>query len=316
MASPNLVRNYKTLSPDSPSILQPLESFHQFPKLPNELRDIIWNYALTPQLVKLREVFVDIPRAAETVHKAVTFIKTSKNHALLCTCQASHAVAPKKYGQYKMTTLEPRRPSKEEIQAAQELASTIYFAPLVDTMYLPRFHDIFNLVSAVDITEKNFEGPPQSLSQIRSLALGGRNPSPLKHNNSTTPFDCSEANFDDDDSVRGVMLAKELFDLQNLEEVIIVTPPANGLASPRNDDSLDFTGGAIIDPKVYNKCIKWMQVELQKELNKKFKHEQHCEICNHHNSSRNLPIRSAWWKDPKVTPMSREEFRARFGQDP
>lgn len=117
----------------SPTVRQPLESFHLFTSLAPELRLKIWSFACTPRVLPIRHLSSTTAtltfhsRTNRTSNTITRFSTTSPPPALLSVCAEARAQALRIYT---LTFATPTSPG------------TIYFCPGLDTLYFPRYREM------------------------------------------------------------------------------------------------------------------------------------------------------------------------------
>lgn len=303
------------------AIYEPPITFHKFTELPNELKDIIWRFALTPQLVRFQfEDSVTVQRDMWAV--ANELIKTNPNDAILSVCRASRDIAMKEYLRYTLTTMTGAHPP-HSYEATCYPPVPFFFRPWLDTIYVPRVHEFVELVAHTNIIEDGYEDPPKALESIRSLALGGvvekawylHRTAPLTL---TGRGDIHLDPFMDGGSQK---FWHQMSKFPSLEELIIVVAPIYYLT--REAESIDmkyfeeiFEIVICSDPIECGERVKDFQQEVEKNLARGlrvmikrlgdpndplFRHLKHQSF-------------SDWWRNPKVTMMTESEFRARFNR--
>lgn len=303
---------------------EPEVTFHKFAELPNELKDIIWSLALTPQLVKFQYTDSVIWRW-DMAAVANELTKSSPNDAIFSVCRASRDVAMREYLKYTLTTAARAEPPHSEQDSSWPPVS-FFSRPVFDTFYVPRVHEFIELVTHTNIVVESYQGSPKGLECIRSLALGGMVEKAWYLHSTTraTPITRegrAEIHLDQFMDGGSVRFWREMAKFPNLEELIIVVPPTDVLnRAAENIDLKYFAENFEIvicsDPTECNKRVEEFQKEVDRNLAATIR-----VLIERRDDPRveTFPLLhhqrfSEWWRRPTATFMSESEFDARFNQ--
>lgn len=317
MATPN-----NDEMPRAPSVPadSTLREFHLFPKLPTELKDMIFKHALFPQLIKV-DMEPGMVWSNADEHCSRTVMPTSANgRPLLSACRHSRAIALEHYGDDYVFV---NRCAELDISTAR-MSPPTRFRPQSDTLYfadmMPFCHlgwdGAFGLASRGISSIARQVCQYGGLNDIRSVVIGGLMERAFLRDDVIfmTPRECSGAS----------NIADQLASLPNLEEVIVVSPTIQQLCDRASKIKNEWDLGIVLSEDVLKTLNNVTRVKerLQRAMN--------LMGCMLHDTERHWPERPAgpqfrlsktygrpiavsdWWKNPIVTWLTESELKARF----
>ncbi|KAE8448788.1 hypothetical protein EG329_008790 [Mollisiaceae sp. DMI_Dod_QoI] len=311
------------------STYHPLQTFHPFSRLPNELQDIIWEFAIIPRIIRFE--LADPPDIISDTTPPVGQHEIRSNpEVLLSVCHASHAAAVRVSGGVSTfikigsrTALIPD-PDPEPRQSPL----LFHFVPKCDTIYLPDIMAYQDFIENGCIEKKEHGGLITGLAAVRSLALGG-----LLHRfwYSHESIDYGQYSNNDptlkleDDifvaleqlpRISSISLLYALSKFPRLEELVFVLPPAAQWTEIDNEyhyPLLDFV--TCTDPAQCEERVKKFPKEVERLMSRSKYVKKLLQGINwswHVASRVQVGIVSEWWQKPRVSMMTEEEFNARF----
>ncbi|CZR65422.1 uncharacterized protein PAC_15322 [Phialocephala subalpina] len=227
-------------------------TFHKFAELPNELKDIIWNFALAPQIVTFEwTISPTIFSPIRNWHGSSIFVKRSRNDVILSVCHASRTVALKEYYTYNLISMSKYSP---KAGATPQPPFPFLFQPLQDTWYIPQAYEIREFTFNVNVVE----GVLETAS--------------YHHHSGTAPYTPAarrDIRLDQDANWGMACLRVDLATFPNLDELIIVVPSTQHLAmAVEKKQKLPGQFEAIIcpDPVQFAERVEEFKGELEKSI--------------------------------------------------
>jgi len=266
--------------------------FPQFAKLPQELQIKIWEFAiLLPRLIKLESTGDMIQNRAY-----YRVINTNGTYPLLLTSFLSRQTALKgtgnfySIGYYKpwdSFTLQP--------------AYSIHFDSERDTICVPNLSTLINFASWYNICPHNQLNTRARVTAVKSLAIGGV----------VLPAKTPKIPNIDLGALRwtgaGPSFFISILRYTGLEELIFIEPTMEG--------GMFHNRSAAAEAKYkqeVQKSLTYMAWVLKANIQDSVSRN---EGVDRRTFGSLVPIvLSDWWANPKITAMSKEEVRARFGQ--
>ncbi|KUJ13514.1 uncharacterized protein LY89DRAFT_672722 [Mollisia scopiformis] len=293
--------------------LSVLQGFPFFARLPNEIKDMIWHFALFPQLIR-----IDLEGGNTAVWEH------PKWNSRTVSTKSLNSPLSKMYGDHYMFVMNVGYSSK----GGPRVTPSFAFRPQHDTLYYPELLTQYHVFwggafvkqqeyQQLDIRDSNRR---LFLSEIQSIAIGGV----------VQRFEAENVPITDHSSFYRVHYKKGwalgldriISGFPCLEELIIVSPTIEQLsasASALKEASKGRHGQFLsTDPaecqRLIEEQIKLFESYLNAEGKKLFERQMNHSYLEPREPSH--PKISEWWKDPVVKWMTELELKARFGLKP
>lgn len=111
-------------------------TFHPFPRLPKELKDMIWKASGRTQRVAFCLADQKVTLGPWANHKANKVVKTSRDDPRLSVCRASRALTLEENKKYELAIIAPAYEALERPYTSCDILD-FWYQPDRDTVYLP-----------------------------------------------------------------------------------------------------------------------------------------------------------------------------------
>ncbi|KUJ13515.1 uncharacterized protein LY89DRAFT_737494 [Mollisia scopiformis] len=299
-----------------------LQEFHLFPKLPNELRDMIWQHALLPRLIQVEPLYLEPINQRHYENTKHILVPKCVNNGLDQVCRDSRAQAQRNAG--KPYIFASRHDSADS--STTQISRPFSFNPQRDVIYYPDSTGLWLTAWSGDLGEEDAKDTQAieyaDLTGVQILAVGSL---------------LERANFEEDQAydiersishnnypvdVGSTFLHSLVAWFPKIKELILVSPTVEDLASQASTLKASTSGnlGTHLSEDIH-KCREKIAVHLLACKESLKREMESIRKLQSHPRDRYLKLDyfetlSDWWQDPTPTWLTEAEFEARFGLEP
>lgn len=310
---------------NTPTTGTTLKEFHLFPNLPPELRELVFKFALFPQLIRVDIEGGNMTWKNNLENQRRTLDSRSLNCPLTSVCRESRYVAAK--GAKGMGEDYVFITGASSDSEPARISQSFMFRPKLDTLFFPDMLPFVHLTwngAVLPTAEASVNALPRTYiahANIHSIVMGG-----IFERIESAPLHIGNLSFSQFPRHGSNIILGLIAHLPNLQELVLVSPSLQQLHNQapelQKDESMKLAkmlkGDVAEYPQIIERVMEGFGGRLEREGKRLLKALELGGAKDNHGVSRPYgrgdPITvSDWWKTPTITWLTEDELKARFG---